>query len=121
MIEDYYIDLYHAEKLRMSDGTGGFEYVYKIGDSFKGTATKASSQEQLVAGVWGNISEQYTITTYDNNVLELSDIIMFENVDKKRVFLRINSEPTYTPEKSNQSRWKYVTATLFNPDLRVVN
>ena len=53
-------------------------------------------------------------------MFEASDIIMFINEDKKRIFLRINSNPTYTPNKSAQD-WKYATATLFQPDLRVVD
>ena len=119
-IEDYYIDIYYVEKVRQPDGTGGFVYVYKIGDSFRGTAIKSSTAEQQLAGIRGIVDEQYTITTADNNVLEASDIIMFINEDKKRIFLRINSNPTYTPNKSAQD-WKYATATLFQPDLRVVD
>lgn len=93
-IEDYFIDLYYVERVRQPDGTGGFEYVYKIGDAFRGSATKASTSEQTVAGVRGDISEQYTITTHNNNILELSDILMFVNEDNKRIFLRVNSEPS---------------------------
>lgn len=121
MIEDYYIDLYYVDKTRVSDGTGGYEYAYRIGESFKGTATKSSSSEQQVAATRGIVDEQYTITTYDNNVLGNSDVIMFVNPDGNRVFLRVNSNPTHTPDKSGQSRWKYATASLFTPDIRVVN
>lgn len=121
MIEDYYIDLYFVDKIRSADGTGGFEYVYTIGESFRGTATKSGIGEQTLAGVRGIIRDQYTITTADNNILEASDVIMFVNVDNKRVFLKVNSNPTYTPNQSGQSHWKYATATEFEPDLRVVN
>lgn len=121
MIEDYYIDLYFVEKVRQSDGTGGFEYVYTVGEAFRGTATKSGVAQQTLAGVRGEFSEQYTITTADNNAIEASDVIMFVNEDKKRVFLKINSNPTYTPNQSGQSRWKYMTATEIEPDLRVVN
>lgn len=121
MIEDYYIDLYFVEKIRQSDGTGGFEYVYSIGEAFRGTATKSGISQQTLAGVRGDFREQYTITTNDKNVLEASDVIMFVNEDNKRVFLKINSNPTYTPNQSGQSSWKYATATEIDPDLRVVN
>lgn len=121
MIEDYYIDLYFVDKTRQPDGTGGFEYAYKIGDSFRGTATKSTTAEQQVAGIRGIVGEQYTVTTKDNNALQASDIIMFVNPDKERVFLRINSNPTYTPDKSAQNTWKYAYATKFEPDYRVVN
>lgn len=120
-IEDYYIDLYYIDRTRQPDGTGGFEYVYRIGESFRGSAVKSSTSEQTVAGVRGVIGEQYTITTHDNNVLEETDVVMFVNQDNKRVFLRVNSVPTYTPEKSAQRHWKYAQATKFEPDLRVVN
>lgn len=120
-IEDYYIDIYYVEKVRHPDGTGGFEYVYTIGDSFRGSATKSSTSEQQVAGIRGIVSEQYTVTTPDNNVLEKDDIIMFIDANNKRVFLRINANPTHTPNKSAQSHWKYVQATYYIPDLRVVN
>lgn len=120
-IEDYYIDLYYVDKTRQPDGTGGFEYAYKIGESFRGSAIRSSASEQTVAGVRGIIGEQYTITTHDNNVLEETDIIMFVGADKKRVFLRVSTIPTYTPNQSAQSHWKYAQATRFEPDLRVVN
>ena len=120
MIEDYNIDLYYVEKIRRPDGTGGFEYAYKIGDTFRGTAIKSGTQEQTVAGIRGVDGEQYTITTYKNNVLEESDVIMFRNEDNNAVFLRVNSPATYPPNKSSQSRWKYTQATRFEPDLRVV-
>ena len=103
-LQDYWIDLYFVEKVRQPDGTGGFEYVYQIGDTFR-----------------GNVGEQYTITTNDNNALSLGDIIMFVNPDNQRVFLRLNSNLTYTPDKSGQSEWKYGTATKIEPDLRVVD
>lgn len=119
-IEDYYIDLFFIEKVRNPDGTGGYEYVYKIGNKFRGSATKSSTAEQQVAGIRGVVDEQYTVTTADNNILEASDVIMFVDPDGKRVFLKINSNPTYTPNQSMQSHWKYASATLFKPDLRVV-
>lgn len=121
MLQDYWIDLYFVEKVRQPDGTGGYEYVYQIGDSFRGSAVKSSSQEQIVASVRGNVGEQYTITTNDNNALSLNDIVMFVNPDNERVFLRLNSNMTYTPDKSGQHEWKYGTATKIEPDLRVVN
>lgn len=120
-IQDYYIDIYYVEKVRQSDGTGGFEYVYTIGNTFKGSVVKSSTQEQTVAAIRGEPKEQYMITTYDNNVLEKDDIVMYVNPDGKRVYLRINANPTYTPNQSGQSNWKYVQATLYTPDLRVVN
>lgn len=120
-VEDYFIDLYYVDKTRQPDGTGGFEYAYVIGQSFRGSATRSSSSEQTVASLRGDLSEQYTIITHDNNVLSKDDIIMFTNADNVRRFLRINSIPTHTPEQSAQNEWKYATATLFEPDLRVVN
>lgn len=120
MIEDYYIDLYYIEKVRQPDNTGGFEYVYKVGDTFRGSAVKSGSTEQIVAGVRGEIGEAYTVTTYKNNVLEKNDIIMFVNPANEQVFLRINSNVNYTPEHSGQKNWKYVSAYTFTPDLRVV-
>lgn len=120
-LQDYWIDLYFVERVRQPDGTGGFEYVYKIGDTFKGGAVKSGSQEQIVASVRGNVGEQYTLSTGKNNVLEANDLIMFVNEDKKRVFVRINSEATYTPKNSGQFDWKYATGTKVEPDLRVVN
>ena len=120
-IEDYYIDLFFVEKMRQSDGTGGFEYVYAIGEAFRGTATKSGIGQQTLAGVRGEIRDQYTITTADNNALQVSDVIMFKNVDGERVFLKINTIPAYTPNQSGQSHWKYMTATEIEPDLKVVN
>lgn len=120
-IQDYYIDINYVEKIRQPDGTGGFEYVYTIGNSFRGSVVKSSTQEQTVAAIRGEIKEQYMITTYDNNVLEKDDIVMYVNPDNKRVYLRINANPTYTPNQSGQSNWKYVQATLYTPDLRVVD
>lgn len=121
MFQDYWIDLYFVEKTRQADGTGGFEYVYEIGDSFRGSAVKSSTQEQIKASVRGEVGEQYTIATGDNNALSINDIIMFVNPDNEQVFLRLNSNLTYTPDKSGQADWKYATATRIEPDLRVVD
>ena len=118
--EDYWITLNYVERVRQPDGTGGYEYVYKIGDSFRGSAVKSSSTEQIVAGVRGEVGEQYTVATYDNNVLLKNDVITFLNKDNERVFLRINSNANYTPDQSGQSEWKYATATSIEPDLEVV-
>ena len=120
MLQDYWKDLFFVEKVRQPDGTGGFEYVYTIGVKFRGGAVKSSSTEQIVAGVRGNVGEQYTITTNDNNALNANDVIMFVDEDGERVFLRLNSNLTYTPNKSLQQDWKYGTATKITPDLRVV-
>lgn len=120
MLQDYWIDLYFVSKTKRPDGTGGFEDVYEIGEKFRGLPVKSSTQEQIVASVRGVVGEQYTVTTNDNNALSVNDVIMFINQDGNRVFLRLNSNPTYTPDKSNQSEWKYVTATNFEPDIRVV-
>lgn len=124
MLQDYWIDLYFVEKVRQPDGTGGYSYVYTIGNGFRGGAVKASSTEQIVASQRGVIGEQYTITTNDNNALSANDIIMFVNQDNERVFLRINSNMTYTPNQSMQKEWKYATATKIEPndnDFRVVD
>lgn len=119
-IEDYYIDLYYVDLTRQPDGTGGFEYAYKVGLSFKGSAVRSSASEQQVAGIRGIVGEQYTITTHKNNVLQKDDVIMFENAEKERVFVRINMPAQYTPEFSNQSEWKGLFGTRFEPDYRVV-
>lgn len=118
-IEDYYIDLYYIDLTRQPDGTGGFEYAYKIGLSFKGSAIRASASEQQVAGIRGVTSEQYNITTHKNNVLNEDDIIMFINENKERVFLKMNIAPQYTPKFSSQN-FKGLIGTRFEPDYRVV-
>ena len=119
--EDYFHDLWFVEKIRQPDGTGGFEYVYAIGEVFKGKATKCTTNEQIIAGIRGIVGEQYTIGVPKDTPLQNTDVIMFVNEDKTRVFIRINSNSTYTPETSGQKDWKYMTGTLFSPDLRVVN
>ena len=120
-IEDYYRDLWFVEKIRQPDGTGGFEYVYAIGQVFRGSATKSTSNEQMIAGIRGIVGEQYTIIVPKTTPIQNSDVVMFVNEDNTRVFLRVSNNPTYTPEKSGQKDWKYMTATAFEPDLRVVN
>lgn len=120
MIEDYYIDLFYVDLTREPDGTGGFEYAYKIGNSFRGSAVRASSSEQTVAGIRGELNDQYNVTTAKNNILQKDDIIMFVNPDKEQVFLKINSNALYTPNQSNQ-RFKGLTATKIIPDYRVVS
>lgn len=118
-IEDYYIDLFYVDLTKLPDGTGGFEYAYKIGESFRGSVVRASASEQQTAGIRGVLEEQYNITTAKNNVLQQNDVIMFINQDKEKIFLRINSNALYTPEKSNQ-KFKGITATKIVPDYRVV-
>lgn len=119
-LQDYWIDIHFVEKSRRPDGTGGFEYVYVIGDTFRGGVVKSSEQEQIIAGIREEEGERYTITTSDNNALTMNDVIMFVNPDNERVFLRLISNLTYTPDKSGQRDWKYGTATKITPDLRVV-
>lgn len=120
-IETFYKDLHFVEKQRQSDGTGGFEYVYIVGDTFQGTATKSGTNEQILAGVRGEVREQYNLTMPDNVPIDISDVIAFDDANGRRVFLKINSHPTYTPNHSGQSHWKYMTATEFEPDLEVIN
>ena len=120
-IEDYYIDLFYVDLTRQPDGTGGFEYAYKIGESFKGSAVKSPASEQQVAGIRGEIRAQYSITTSKRNVLQKDDIIMFVGIDGHRVFLRVNDSPLSTPPHSMQNEWKGVTATEIEPDYKVVN
>jgi hypothetical protein len=119
-IEDYYVDLHYVTRVRQPDGTGGFDNMYQIGESFKGTATKSTTAEQQVAGIRGEVGEQYTITTPDKNPLFRNNVLMFVDADGERVFVRLNSNITHTPEKSGQKHWKYCTATRFEPDLEVV-
>lgn len=119
-IKDYYRTVNYVEKKRQSDGTGGFEYVYVIGEKFDASVVKASSQEQMVAGVRGITGEQYNLTTNKKNPIEPNDILMFVSDDLQKVFLRVNSNPLYTPKQSNQVDWKGFTATVIEPDLRVV-
>lgn len=119
-IEDYYIDLFYVDLTRQPDGTGGFEYAYKIGLSFKGSAVRSSASEQQVAGIRGQLAEQYNITTHKNNVLNKDDIIMFVNEDNERIFLKINIPALYTPEQSKQREWKGLIGSRFEPDYRVV-
>lgn len=118
-IEDYYIDIFFVEKVRQSDGTGGFKYIYFIGEGFRGSVTKSSTAQQTLAGIRGEVRDQYTITTPDNIALQVSDAVMFKNADNVRVYLKITSNPTYTPDNSGQSKWKYMTATEFDPEFEV--
>ena len=120
-IQDYFHDLWFVEKIRQPDGTGAFEYVYAIGEGFKGKATRSVDTEQIIGGIRGLVGEQYTIVVPKKTPLQNTDVVMFVNEDGTRVFLRVNNNPTYTPEKSGQKDWKYMNATNFEPDLRVVN
>ena len=121
MLQDYWIDLYYVEKTHRSDGTGGIEDVYTIGQKFRGGAVKSSSQEQIVASVRGEVGERYEVTTNKNNSLTKDDIIMFYDANDRQVFLKISENANHTPNHSNQHEWKYMTANEFKPDLRVVN
>lgn len=119
-IEDYYIDLFYVDLTKQPDGTGGFEYAYKIGESFKGSAVRASASEQQVAGIRGELGMQYNVTTNKKNVLQKDDIIMFYNQDKEQIFVRISIPAQDIPNQSNQSYWKGLIGTAFKPDYRVV-
>lgn len=119
-VEDYFIDVNYVDKTRQPDGTGGFEMAYKIGEVFKASIVKASASEQTVAGIRGEVREQYEVITHKNNVLEKDDVLRFTNENGNHTFIRINENPKKPPEKSAQSHWKYCTATYYEPDLRVV-
>lgn len=118
--KDYWISARYVDKTHQPDGTGGFEDLYVIGAEFKMNVAIASNSEQLVASQRGVMRRQYNVAVNDNVSLDANDIVTFLNADNKRVFLRINSKLQHTPDKSNQSDWKYGTATEFEPDLRVV-
>ena len=119
-IEDYYIDLFYVDLTRLPDGTGGFEYAYKIGESFKGSAVRASASEQQTAGIRGELGMQYNVTTNKKNVLQKDDIIMFYNEEKEQIFVRISIPAQDTPKQSQQHHWKGLIGTAFKPDYRVV-
>ena len=119
-VEDYFIDVHYVDKTRQPDGTGGFETAYKIGEVFKASIKKANASEQTVAGVRGEVNEQYKIITHNNNALEKNDVLMFVNSNGERTFIRVNDNPEKPPEKSAQNHWKYCSATYYEPDLRVV-
>ena len=119
-IEDYYIDLYYVDLTRTADGMGGFVYAYKIGETFKGSAVRSPASEQEIAGIRGELQEQYSVTTAKGNVLQKDDILMFVDENNQRVFLRINSNALNTPETAINNAWKGVTATKIIPDYRVV-
>lgn len=120
--DDYWINAKRVSKSLVNDGTGGFEYAYEVSrKNLKCGIFKAGTNQQIVGAVRNDVDEIYNIATYDNNKLLKDDIIVFEDEDRNRVFLRVNSNMTRTPNKSGQSHWKYGTATLFEPDLRVVN
>lgn len=114
-------DLYFVDKSRRPDGTGGYEYVYVIGATFRGGVVKAEANEQIIASIREEKGERYTVTTNDNNALIKNDIIMFVNDDGEQVFLRLITDMTRTPDRSGQAEWKYGTATTIQPDLRVVS
>lgn len=120
MIENYYKKLKYVNTSNIPDGTGGFEKVYVIGESFEGSVVKAQSSEQQVAGIRGVLGEQYNITTDKKNRLTKDSVVMFEDYEGNRIFLRVNDTPLYTPEHSTQKDWKGLTATKFEPDYRVV-
>lgn len=119
-IEDYYRKLRYVSVVDLPDGTGGFEKVYEIGEEFDGSAFKAPSSEQQVAGIRGVLDEQYNITTAKEHKLSKDSVVMFYDREGNAVFLKVNDTPLYTPEHSTQRDWKGLTATRFEPDYRVV-
>lgn len=119
-IEDIYKNIYMVTKSEEADGTGGFEFIYKVGRAFRGSVVKANSGEQQLAAIRDTLEEQYNVTTAKNTKLVKDDIIMFRTNDNERVFLRINDNPLYPPPNKLTFKWKGVTATRFEPDGRVV-
>lgn len=119
--ENYWKDLRKVTKTSTDDGTGGktSQYVVSV-TTFKGSAVKASTGTQLVAGVRNEIREQYIVATGKNINLIANDIITFKSEDNRDVYLKISSNAIYTPVHSRQN-FKYFNATQFEPDLRVVS
>jgi hypothetical protein len=120
-IEDYYKTLYFVDKTRRPDDTGSFEYVYVIGDSFKGSCIRSSAEEQILAGIRGNLQEQFNITVDKKIPLSKDDVIMFIDDDNSRVFIRIDKPSLRTPTTSTQHNWKGLSGSSFEPDIRVIN
>lgn len=112
--------IYHVTEELVPDGTGGFEQGYAIGDSFQGSSVKSSSDEQMVAGIRGDVEDQYSLTAPKNEPISRNDILMYYE-NNRRLFLRVKSEPLQTPENSTQADWKGFTAAVFEPrDVRIV-
>jgi len=120
-IEDFYKELFFVDKTRQPDETGAYEYVYVIGDAFKGSCIRSSVQEQTLASIRGELGEQYTLTVDKKLPLGRDDIIMFLDDDGRRVFIRIDKPSQHTPKTSTQAKWKGLTGSSFEPDIRVVN
>ena len=112
---------HHIEEHEVPDGTGGFDTVYVIGDSFQGTCVRSSEQEQQTAGVRGDTEEQYSLTVPKDEPVKRNDILMFED-DGEQIFLRVKTRPQKTPEQSTQAGWKGFRAGQFEPrEIRVVD
>lgn len=119
-IEDYYRDIHRVGLIKVPDGTGGYEYAYKIGDVFQGSVVRASESEQQTAGIRGILGRQYNITTSRSNTLNKDEVLMYVNDDNEQVFMRINGSSLVPPVGSPQHNWKGTTATEIVPDYRVV-
>lgn len=120
-IEDIYKELFFVDKTRQPDETGAYEYVYVIGDAFKGSCIRSSVAEQTLASIRGELGEQYTLTVDKKLPLGRDDIVMFLDDDGRRVFIRIDKPAQHTPKTSTQANWKGLTGSSFEPDIRVVN
>lgn len=113
--------IYHVTEEEIPDGTGGTETVYVVGNSFRGTCVKSPEQEQIIAGVRGDVSEQYNLTVLKNEPIERNDILMLQKRNGNQLFLRVKTEPQETPSSSMQADWKGFTASEFDiRDTRVV-
>lgn len=74
LIDEQMEDCKVIDKTSVSDGQGGFNYVWKDGATFKAAVTKDSSLQARIAEKQG-VTEVYTITVKRGTTLQVNDIV----------------------------------------------
>ena len=95
LLEEAYEDYTIINKVKESDGYGGYETTWKDGATIKGAMVFNNSLEAKKAEASG-VTSVYTLTTKKDVILEYHDVLRRES-DKKIFRVTSDGDDKYTP------------------------
>lgn len=108
LIEESMDACVYMQKIRVSDGEGGFITTWTEGAEFRAAITFDSSMQARIADKQG-VSSLYTVTTSKNAVLEYHDVI--KRLSDGKVFrITSDSDDKQTPARAAFGQYLQVTA-----------
>ena len=98
LLENAYEDYVLLNKIRVSDGMGGYTTTWSDGVTIKGAIVFNTSLQARQAQAQG-VSSVYTLTTKRNVTLEYHDVLRRER-DKKIFRVTSDGDDSFTPQSA---------------------